>query len=445
MCAVTATEPLNLNSLKMVQDELVATIEQVATKLEQFSQDRSNGELLQDCIDGIRQISGTLTVVQMKGADLLAQELLEHINAITLGDDQDLDQRLGVMTPAFFILPRYLEYCLQTSRSMAVLLIPHINELRLARRAELLPDSYFLAWQAPNVKPRAGQNSALLNEDFAALARRLRHMYQVGLVKVLQGKQVGPSLGMIGRALERLAAVTGSRSQGNLWWVASVAVEVIRRESMHLNPNRKRIFSQLDREIRQLQKQGQKALDQEPPARLLKELLYLVGLSASPTDKVQEVIAAYQMPPLPYTDAELARELELLTGPSANTFNSMSAVLTEELRSTKNILERAAQGGAGGDHAARQRPYARQRPGLGQHPALSRGADHAVAQRAPLAGDRHGGVPGGGQVLVLYGVRLGVQVPPTREPTATVLASGGRNSGTAGRDRGCGIRPLAHT
>src|SRR5690625_5681951 len=54
----------------------------------------------------------------------------------------------------------------------------------------------------------------------------------------------------------------------------------------------------------------------------------------------------YQLQLLPFNDAELQQELEFLKGPSAKTIESMSAVLKDELRSTKNILERAAQGGA---------------------------------------------------------------------------------------------------
>src|SRR5690606_18470395 len=143
MTIVSTTETLNLASLKMVQDELVATIEQSAIRLEQFSQDRNNGELLQNCIDGIKQIRGILSLIQLRGVDLLAEELVVHITDITLGEDDKTDAKLELLTSSFFILPRYLEYCTQTARSMAMLLIPHINELRIARKAAPLPESYF--------------------------------------------------------------------------------------------------------------------------------------------------------------------------------------------------------------------------------------------------------------------------------------------------------------
>ena len=74
---MSANEALNIASLKMVHDELLATIEQSAIRLEQFSGDRTNGELLQSCIEGIKQIRGTLSLIQLKGVDILADELLE--------------------------------------------------------------------------------------------------------------------------------------------------------------------------------------------------------------------------------------------------------------------------------------------------------------------------------------------------------------------------------
>src|SRR5690606_36020025 len=139
-------------------------------RLEQFTHDRANGELLQECIDGIRQIRGTLNLIQLKGVDLLAEELLEHITDITLDAAPKNDRKLELLTSAFFILPRYLEYCTQTSRSMAVLLIPYINELRQARRAPLVPDSYFYQYE-PLTNITRPATGAPLNEDLLALVR----------------------------------------------------------------------------------------------------------------------------------------------------------------------------------------------------------------------------------------------------------------------------------
>src|SRR5690625_5310230 len=91
-----------MSSLKVVQNELVATIEQSAMHLEQFSSERNNAELLQSCIDGIKQISGTLSLLQLKGIDLLAQELVQHITDMPLGEESNTDRKPERLTSAFF-------------------------------------------------------------------------------------------------------------------------------------------------------------------------------------------------------------------------------------------------------------------------------------------------------------------------------------------------------
>jgi hypothetical protein len=343
---VSTTESLNLASLKMVHDELVATIEQSATRLEQFSQDRNNGELLQNCIDGIKQIRGTLSLIQMKGVDLLADELLNHITDITLGDDPTTTHRLDLLTASFFILPRYLEYCAQTSRSMAMLLIPHINDLRQARKVSLLPESYYCPMEIIKVNRKGRAAPQNLPEDYNQLVRRLRHMYQTGLLNVLKNVQIKASLGMMIRSLERLESISQGSNLSNLWWLAATTFAAIVEKKMDLSKSRRMLFSALDREIKRFQFEGSSVLQRDIDPALQKELLYILALSRSAQERSKEVITAFGVRPLAYSDAELAREMEFLRGPSANTISSMVAVLRDELHSTKNILERAAQGGA---------------------------------------------------------------------------------------------------
>jgi hypothetical protein len=343
---MSANEAFNIASLKMVHDELLATIEQSALRLEQFSTDRTNGELLQNCIEGIKQIRGTLSLIQLKGVDLLADELLEHINDITLGEDPHTDKRLDLLTTAFFMLPRYLEFCLQTSRSMALLLIPHINDLRQARRVPPVPESYYYQFEPRKISRNDASRSTPVTEDISILVRRLRHMYQAGLLKVLQGSQIKPSFGIMCRSLERLESVCGASALGNFWWLANASLSAISEEGLRITKSRKMLFSNLDREIKRLQFEGSAVFNRDPDAALIKELIYLLALSKSTTEKSKAVATAYGLRPLSYSDAELAREMEFLKGPSVNTINSMAAVLTDELHSTKNILERAAQSGA---------------------------------------------------------------------------------------------------
>ncbi|MDO3385687.1 pilus assembly protein [Gilvimarinus sp. SDUM040013] len=337
-------ERFNPSSLKLVHDELVATIESAAGRLEQFAADLNNGELLQHCIDDIKQIRGTLSLLQLRGVDLLADELVEHITDIPLGEASTCIPKLEKITSVFFILPRYLEYCTQTGRSMAVLLIPHINDLRIARRAKPITLGHYYPLDA-NQHQRPEIEEVEIPEDLRQVIKRLRHMYQVAMLNVLQGKQVKPSLGMMERSMQRLDKLSANRPLGVLWWVAAEFMSSLQSEQLLLTKERKLMFSVLDRELKRLMFEGEEALNRAPAPEVLKELVFQVVLARTQSARSQAIIEAFSAPVLPYNEMELVREQEYLKGPSANTVSSMTAVLQDELRSTKNILERAAQGG----------------------------------------------------------------------------------------------------
>lgn len=341
---MTQSLSMNFSSLNLVYDELVAAIEQAAGNLEQFVADLDNGELLQGCIEGMQQISGTLSLVQLQGGDLLTREALALAQEITVGDEA-MEKRLSALTDAFFVVPRYVEYTLQTRRLMPVLLIPTINELRQARGEKPLEESHFFQLDLSGAKKLTGQGSAVLKEDLTALVRRLRHMYQAGLVNLLQGKLTRPALGMMQRSMQRLAAVSGNRPLASLWRVAAVAMEVAATEQMEINRSRKLLFGAIDREIKRLQTQGEAAMEREPPQALVKECVYLVAASGADSATAREIGEAFAFEPLGYLDKDLVRQREVLLGPSATTIQSVAVVLREELNKIKEILERASQSG----------------------------------------------------------------------------------------------------
>ncbi len=336
-------EQVNITSLKLVRDELVATIEQAAAKLEQYVANRSNAEMLQGTIDAIGQIAGIFKLVQLHGADLLAAEILAAAKAINIEEGASNDEILSELTSAFFILPRYLEYVQQTKRGLPVLLLDYVNELRRVRKLPLISEDYFFEIDTGNQYRPTRRLSTLSEVEFGSLIRRLRHMYQVGLLSLLQDKQPRSALGIMQRALERVEAVSGSEPLAKLWWVATGALEAIIGDKMELNKQRKMLFSVIDRHLKQLQNGGLEVLATAPSDALLKRFVFIVALSNSNTERMEAVLRVHNAEALGYSDADLRSEREALRGPSANTVSSVAAVLQDEIRVAKEILEAAGQ------------------------------------------------------------------------------------------------------
>jgi len=339
---VNNSEQINLSSLKLVGDELVATIEQAAGKLEQYISDQTDDQLLRGCIDAIEQIGGTFQLLQLHGADLLTNEILSAARDINIEEEVSAEL-LSTLTSSFFILPRYFEYVKQTKQGMPILLIDYINELRQVRKQPTLDEDYYFDASVAATFTSSARFTSLTDPEFKPLVRRLRHMYQVGLLSLLQNKQPQSALGIMKRALERIEAISGTQPMAKLWWVATAAIEGIQADNMELNKPRKLLLSAVDKHLRQLQKTGLDYLHTEPSEAFIKRFVFLAALSASHTERIEDVLNTLDVQSLKYSDADLRHEREALKGPSANTVSSVVAVLNDELRLGKEILDRAGR------------------------------------------------------------------------------------------------------
>ncbi len=339
-------DTVNFQSLNLVRDELVATIEEAARNLEKFVSSQEESGALQACIECVGQIVGTLKLIEFRGAQLLAEELLATANEISPGNNGPKFERcLEVISSTFFVLSRYLEYVQQTERKVPVLLIPQINDLRKLRAEPVYPECHFFQvnlGQAPELP--SCERLEYSGDELTSAVRRVRHMYQIGLLGLIKERQVKNSIAMMRRSLKRLRRICGNdKPLSQLWWMGDVTLEVIGSQEMQLIETRKMLFGRIDRIVKQVEQNGEKAFAAPPPKGILKELVYLIALSTSELDDVKSIRSAYGLDRFEYTDHDLAGERDLLNGPSAHTVSSLAAVLQTELTNTKKVLEGASQ------------------------------------------------------------------------------------------------------
>lgn len=332
---------LNLTSLNIVKNEYLATVQQATNQLEQFISARNNTEVLQSSIEQFEQIVGVLKIVQLSGADILASAMVEGLKTIPADADETYDALLSAISASAFMLMRYFEYAQQYEKSLPALLIPFINDIREANKQALLPESKFLQANLQVSHPASGLSSTFNPDE----AKRLRHMYQVGLLALLQGQNAGYALGLMQRALERLESITLQYPFAKLPWIASSALKAIKEKALALPKHRKLLFSALDRQLKNVLKDGQSVLQQQPDEQLLRGFLYLCAVSGTENEQIKQVCRHCAVMPLGYTDAELATELGNLSGPELSTIQTLAAVIQEELRISKNALEMVSQGG----------------------------------------------------------------------------------------------------
>ena len=329
-------------SLSLVRDELFATIEQAELSLEQFIGERSNGQLLQQAVEGLQQIRGTLKLIELTGAEMLAQEMLDQANDIPAGAGNERDDQLSALSSALYVLRRYLESVDANRQEIPELLLPTINELRRAGGQALLPESFFFSARLDQPRPPRAQAAS---DDVHADGRRLRHMYQVGLLGYIREQNAVASLRLMGRAMERLDSLLGEQAAARLCWMAAGAIEAIIDGQLLPRRSRKQLFSRLDRELKNLL--GNPGY--EPPRAMLKELLYLVALADSKGERCEQLREALSFTSLPFTDYMLEEEYQRLAGPGHAVLRSLSSAIRDELTAVKDLLDLIERGSAQGE------------------------------------------------------------------------------------------------
>ncbi len=321
-------------SLSLVRDELFATMEEAEQSLEHFIIDRNNGSLLQQAVENLKQVRGTLRLIELTGAELLAQEILQLATDIPVGAGEERDSQLAALSNALYVLGRYLESVDASRQEMPELLLPPINALRLVSAQSPLPESFFFSVRLDHSRPPI---TAAVREPAARAneARRLRQMYQVGLLGFIREDNPQASLKLMARALSRLDLLFANTAGGRLCWLGSAALEAQLDGQLLPRQSRKQLFSRLDRELRQLNSNTA----YEPPRVLLKELLYLVALAESSGPLATQVRETFSLGSLPFTDHLLEDESQRLAGPGQAVMRSLSSAIREELASLKDLLD----------------------------------------------------------------------------------------------------------
>ena len=326
-------------SLGLVRNELFATIEQAEQSLEQFIAERHNVGLLQQAVEYLQQIRGILKLIELAGAELLAQEALLLATDIPVGAGQERDGQLAALGKALFVLRRYLEGLDNHRQEIPELLLPVINELRLSTGQPILPESYFFSVRLDLPRPQRHQvdiQPGVANRD----GSRLRQMYQLGLMNVLREQNLTAALKLMSRALSRLDDLLGARERSRLCWIGAAALEAMAEAKMRPSKGRKQLLARIDRDLRQLLSNSQF----EAPRSLLKELLYLVTLAGTHGERASEMRRVFGLAPLPFTDHMLEEESRRLGGPGQEVMHSLSLAICEELTTVKDILDLIERG-----------------------------------------------------------------------------------------------------
>lgn len=327
-------------ALEWVKGEIAETLKQAHQAIEAVLEDPQASPGLDECLDYIHQVHGSLQMVEFYGAALLAEEMEHLVEALQHERVSHRDEALHLLLQALGQLPIYLDRVQGARRDLPLVVLPLINDLRSARGESLLSETSLFSPQLPQLPPLSAQALALLEPaELPNVLRKLRQMLQMALVGLLREQDDHTHLEYLAKVFQRLEAMSGDAPLSPLWQVASALVEGMREGAIANSPALRSLFKDADKELKRLLEQGMRGLNQPPPAELLKSLLFYIAKAEHPTGQMLTMKDRYSLDDALPDSAMVDEERARLAGPDRDAMRSVLAALCEELVRVKERLD----------------------------------------------------------------------------------------------------------
>src|SRR5574337_1387614 len=154
--------------LQWVKPQLDEALFAAREALEEFVERPGDGRTMRSCAEHLRQVHGTLQMVELQGAALIADELSQLADALRQQATTGAEEASAVMMRGLMQLPDYLERLSSGQRDVPMVLLPLLNDVRASRRQQPLGES---ALFYPNLELPLPGDVPMAAADLSARAR----------------------------------------------------------------------------------------------------------------------------------------------------------------------------------------------------------------------------------------------------------------------------------
>ncbi|HEX5339489.1 MAG TPA: Hpt domain-containing protein [Gammaproteobacteria bacterium] len=328
------------DSLLWIKNELDHTLLRARQALETYVERPEDSEALNQCLELLHQVQGTLRIVEVYGAAMLAEEMESVVRGLQSGEIERNDAAFEVLMRAMLQLPDYLERVIGGRRDMPLALLSLLNDLRGVRGQPLLSESalfaYNLAGRTASVMGHAADTGKAV--DIKSLAIKLRPKFQAALLGWYKSSE-DTHLGILADTAERLEQAATTPAVFELWWIVGGVIEGLREGGVQAEVSLKQLLGQVDRQIKRLMDQGEADIAEDPAKELVNNLLYYIGRASSNGERIRAIKESFKLGELLPDQIEVEEAREGMSGPNVNLMRTVSGALKEDITRIKDTLD----------------------------------------------------------------------------------------------------------
>jgi chemosensory pili system protein ChpA (sensor histidine kinase/response regulator) len=333
---------IDFTTLQWVKPELDETLAQAREALESYADNPGKREIMRACVDHLHQVQGTLRMVELYGAAMVAEEM--ETLAICLLEDhiRQREDAFGALMRGLMQLPDYLERLSGGHRDVPVVLLPLLNDLRASRDQQALSEA---ALFSPNLEQALPVQAPGAQGEVDVAAQRsaittLRLRFQQQLLAWFRGQNAAQQLVGMRETLLGIAGRCWTVPGRRLWWIAAGVLEGLEQGMLKAHAAEiRQLIGKVDRNIRQLVEQGEASLRGGDADELAGKLLYIVAQARQASPQMALLKQTYRLDSLLPDAAELEHARGSMSGHNRALLDSVSKALKEDLLRVKEALD----------------------------------------------------------------------------------------------------------
>ena len=329
---------IEYNSLSWVKAQLDDVLSDAQSNLSEYVENKQK-EHLENCVEYLQLIYGTLQMVEVYGAAMLAEEMLLTTTALLEGKVDNNKDTYDVLMRAMLQLPDYLETIQAGSKDTPITLMPLFNDLRAARKEGLLSESALFEPEIESAKISLEKDvgSVVKSGNLQNEVKKLRTHFQIGLLDYIRNKKELAGLKRIKAVLNALEKVSSCAEVRRIWIVLSTLTEGLIKKGIESSISINMLIASVDKELRLILSIGEDRYEKEYSKELVKNALYYIGICTVDSERVLAVKEAYKLNDLiPQQEQDAS---SAIGGLNTELFDTVSKGITNDIEQVKDVLE----------------------------------------------------------------------------------------------------------
>ncbi|VAW41315.1 Signal transduction histidine kinase CheA, partial [hydrothermal vent metagenome] len=332
-------EQIDFSTLIWVKQELDETLKRAQDALEEYVENPEDENQLQFCATYLHQVQGTLKMVELYGAAMVAEEMEQVVKKIIAKEVDSEKDSFEVLMRGIILLPDYLERIQLGYKDIPMVLLPLVNDLRTVKGDQLLSESALFNPDLSLGMPESKFSSSftLSPNQLNQVVHKIRSAYQVCFLNWLKDIDVEANLKKIQIIVDKLKTVITPIDEKQLFWVAGGLFEALISGGLEKSVTVKQLAARLDQAIRMLTTPD--TTEDRCYKKLTNNLLYYVALADSKDRRVKEIQTFFRLSDFISDDKEIEHAQSSLSGKNRELLESVTNVIKEDLMTIQESLD----------------------------------------------------------------------------------------------------------